>query len=117
MVTLASFPTPHLNGMFLIPHVTYTLQSFHNVYIVNAHNTTKILRPHFWLIMSIHSIATRLIQEIHASLISSVIDLIEVLLSSKNLALQTLVTLIKSKDITQHILNALAHQCRETVIN
>ena len=67
--------------------------------------------------MEIHSIATRLIQEIHASPIGSVIDPIEVLLSSQNLALQTLVTLIKSKDITQHILNALAHACRETVIN
>ena len=67
--------------------------------------------------MLIHSIATRPIQEIHASSISSVIDLIEVLLSTQNLVLQALVTPIKSKDGTWHILNAFAHACRETIID
>src|SRR5260370_26836415 len=67
--------------------------------------------------MSIHSIATRLVQEIQHSLISTITDLVEVFLSSKNLALQTSVALMKTKDATQCILNALlAHACRETVI-
>jgi len=79
-----------------------------------------ILRPHSWLIMSIHSIATRLVQDIQASLIGSVIDLVEVSLSSQNLALQALVTLMKSKDRTWHILDAfLAHacRCRENIVD
>src|SRR5258708_986015 len=68
--------------------------------------------------MSIHSIATRLIQDIQASLISSVIDLVEVSLSSQNLVLQALVTLMKFKDGTWCILNAfLAHACRETIVD
>src|SRR5260370_15780638 len=68
--------------------------------------------------MSIHSIATKAVQEIQASPISSVIDLVEVLLLSQNVALQALVALMKSKDRIQHILSAfLVHACRETVID
>src|SRR5260370_21182103 len=67
--------------------------------------------------MSIHSIATRLVQEIQCSPIGTITDLVEVLLSSKNLALQTSVAPMKTKDTTQCILNALlAHTCRETII-
>ncbi len=67
--------------------------------------------------MLIHSIATRLVQEIQHSPIGTITDLVEVLLSSKNLALQTSVAPMKTKDTTQCILNALlAHACRETII-
>ncbi len=53
-----------------------------------------------------------------ASPIGSVIDLIEVSLSSQNRALQALVTPMKSKDGTWCILNEfLAHACRETIVD
>src|SRR5260221_10027433 len=68
--------------------------------------------------MLMHSIAATLVQQIQASPISSVTGLIEVLLSSKNLALQTSIPLMKTKDGMQCILDALlAHACRETVID
>src|SRR5258708_27511747 len=68
--------------------------------------------------MLMHSIAATLMQQIQASPIGSVTGLIEVLLSSKNLALQTSIALMKTKDRMQCILDALlAHACRETVID
>src|SRR5258708_33032027 len=68
--------------------------------------------------MLMHSIAATLMQQIQASPIGSVTGLIEVLLSSKNLALQTSIALMKTKDRMQHILDALlAHACRETIID
>jgi len=48
--------------------------------------------------MSMHSIAATLVQQIQASPIGSVTGLIEVLLSSKNLALQTSIASMKTKD-------------------
>jgi hypothetical protein len=61
---------------------------------------------------------TTLIEQIQASLIRNVMGFIEVLLSSKNLALQALTAPMKSEDGTWCILDLLlAHACRDTVID